>query len=403
MRKSVLAIFLIIILICTSAIAFSGCSLAAKIVGKTYVSYPVSDRFTNGNIEADTNFEDILIDWYGGSVYISQYDGDKFIVRETANQELDADMQLHWALFDATEYGRYYSIEYCKKGMWDLSTIKKDLLILIPTSMEKLNQLSITVRGECDIKIYLPDVSVIEDTGAADYNVHLDAEFGNIDAVFKDVGKFRMIGDGEKEANVRYRRLQAQKVQSIDYVASYAQMIFDISELTGYADIKSFAGNMYFRASNNIRSLKTDMTTGTTFISTKNFDSLDLKTREGLIGVEMHYLQKFRVTMSSYTDYGNNCPYKEPQFGGFLGFDEETGEVPENAIKNYGNIWTVLDGKNAKGTKIVDVKVTSGADVYFGSWQGVPLEAFYETGVLDLPNQYFPQVDEQGQIIQQQN
>ena len=287
--------------------------------------------------------------------------------------------------------------------MWDLSTIKKDLLILIPVSMEKLNHLSITVRGECDIKIYLPNISLVGDLGKSDNNVHLDAEYGNIDAVFKDVDSFRMIGDGEEEANVRYRRLTAKKVGSIDYVASYARPIFSVEELTGYAEIKSFAANIYFRANVNISSLKVDAPLGTTYILTNTFDKLDFTSKTGIIGVEMYYMQKFKVTMSNYTKYGDNLQYKEPHFGGFLGYDYDTGDVAENAITHSGDTWTVLDGKNAKGTKVVDVKISSGADVYFGSWQAVPLEDFYASGVLDLPNPDFPPVEEDPNNNQQQN
>ena len=69
--KKTLIILTIVTLLCVAAFSFSGCSLIAKVQGKTYVNYVQSSRFTAGDMEGDTDFEDILIDWYGGSVNIS--------------------------------------------------------------------------------------------------------------------------------------------------------------------------------------------------------------------------------------------------------------------------------------------------------------------------------------------
>ena len=74
MRKSVLAIFLITVLILSSAIAFSGCSLIAKAQGKTYVNYVQSGAYSVGTMESDVIPDDILIEWYGGSVNVTKYD-----------------------------------------------------------------------------------------------------------------------------------------------------------------------------------------------------------------------------------------------------------------------------------------------------------------------------------------
>ena len=356
MKKTLIILTIILVLICSTTILFSGCSLAAKAMGKTYISYVQSSRFAAGNMEGDTDFEDILIDWYGGSVYISQYDGDKLVIKETANQELSDDMLLRWALFDSSDYGKYYSIKYCKKGMWDLKTIRKDLVILIPKSMEKLNKLSITCKGESSINIYLPDIDVVGDAYGGEYNVHLDAEYGNINALFKNVDSLRMIGDGEKEANKRYRRVSAQTIGSLDFVNSYAKVYFRVKEITNRAEIKAFAGDIVFECEENIKKLTTSNTNGHTFINTKNFNKLDMTSKTGQIGVEMHYLQKFQVTMSNYTEYGANDAYKEPQFKGMIGFDEDTGEVAEDAITHSGDTWTVLDGKDKFG-RINEVKV----------------------------------------------
>ncbi len=384
----------------TSVFIFSGCSLAAKIVGKTYVSYPQASRFLVGETELDSAFEDLLIDWYGGSVYISEYDGDEVLLKETANKELSQDMQVHWAYFQSSDYGDYYSIKYCKKGMWDLSDLKKDLVILIPSNYTTFNKLSITARGECDINIYLPNVSFVGDVYGGDYNVHLDAEYGDINAMFKDVDSLRMIGDGEEKANSRNRVVIAQKVGGIDYVSSFSRVIINVASLTNYADIKNFAGDITFSCHESLRKLTTVTTKGTTYIRAKSFDKLDLTTREGLIGVETSYDQKFKVTMSNYTLYKNNDKYKEPHFIGGLPIDVETNE---EQITHSGDTWTVGTGKNKYG-KDIDVKVMSGADVYFGTPQSFNFEEFEKTGVFDnTPDPVISYEDWQRQTNNQQN
>ena len=390
MKKLAIGIIIGILLVSTLCV-FSGCSLIAKAQGKTYVSYVQSGAYTVGELETDQMAEDFLINWYGGSVNITQYDGDKIIFKETANQDLSDDMKLHWAFWDSSEYGKYYQIQYCSKGIKDLRTIRKDLTVLLPKNIVEYNKFSITGRQGCDINIYLPDVSVVgENQGHP--NVHLDTDKGNINAVFKDIDNVRMIGaDDGKEANKYYSRLSAQKIGSINYVTSYARAIFEIESITDYADIKQFSGDIYMLCNDNIRKLTLSNTTGTTFIATRTFNKLDFTAREGLIGVEIYdFHQKFVVTMSNYTEYSNNVAYKEPHFMGKVGYvpdDELQPGDPDDLydVTHTGDVWRVRDGKDKYG-RDVEVKVESGADVYFGSPQSL-YETLKDTGIFyDLPS-----------------
>ena len=81
-----------------------------------------------------------------------------------------------------------------------------------------------------------------------------------------------------------------------------------------------------------------------------------------------------------YTEHKNNLEYKEPHFSRLLGLDEND----EQQITRSGDVWTVLDGKDKYG-RINEVKVSTGAETYFGSWQGV-ISAFTETGIFDNIN-----------------
>ena len=378
MKKTAI-ILTIIVTLSVLAFAFSGCSLVAKVTGKTYVSYVQSGAYTVGNLEGDIIPDDILIDWYGGSVNVTQYDGDKIIFLEKTNKDLTDDLKLHWAYWDSSEYGKYYQIQYCAKGMFDLSEIKKDLYVLLPRGVDTYNKLSITGRGECSINIYLPDVSFVGECNN-NPNVHLDTEWGNINATFKNIDYFRMLGDSDDIANQYYRKLTAEKVDQIDCVASFNKFIFFVNEVTSYATINSFSGDIFFQSSGNIRKLTIDSSLGTKFLELTTFNKLDLTSKTGMIGVEMHYEQKFQVTMSNYTEHKNNLEYKEPHFSRLLGLDEND----EQQITRSGDVWTVLDGKDKYG-RINEVKVSTGAETYFGSWQGV-ISEFTETGIFDNIN-----------------
>ena len=385
MKKQSLAILLILVLILSSTVAFSGCSLIAKAQGKTYVNYVQSGAYSVGTMESDVIPDDILIEWYGGSVNVTKYDGDKIIFVEKYNQETNDDLKLHWAYWDSSEYGKYYQIQYCAKGMFDLSEIKKDLYVLLPNNVNTYNKLSITGRGECTINIDLPDVSFIGECNG-NPNVHLDTEWGNINAVFKDIDFFRMLGDSDDIANQYYRSLTAEKVDQIDCVASYNRFIFNLKEVTSYANINTFSGDVYFLCTENVRKLTINGGLGTQFLELNTFNKLDLLSKTGMIGVEMHYTQKFQVAMSNYNQYGADLAYKEPYFSKNLGLDDND----EQQITRSGDVWTVLDGKDKYG-RINEVKVSNGAETYFGTWQGV-ISEFTDTGIFEI-TQGYPQID----------
>ena len=389
MKKLAIGVIIGVLLI-SSLFVFSGCSLIGKVTGKTYVSYVQSGAYTVGDLETDQMAEDFLINWYGGSVNIYQYDGDKIIFKETANEETSDDMKLHWAFWDSSEYGKYYQIQYCSKGFKNLKTIRKDLTILLPKDVYEYNHLSITVRQECDVNIYLPEVS-FKGEHKGSVNVHLDAEQGNINAVFKDIDKFRMIGDGGKEANKYYRRLHAQNVGTIDFVNSYEKAIFEVESVTESATIKTYTGDIYFMSNGHVRSITTENTSGTTYIYANTFDKMDLTSRDKPIGVEMSYKQNFVAKMSNYTLYSRDLAYKEPTFVGRIAYVRDEDLKPEDPddvydVVNTGNEWRVHGGKNKYG-KDVEVKVMNGSDTYFGAAGGQALyTVMKDTGIFyDLP------------------
>ena len=397
MKKLTIGVIIGILLVSTIFV-FSGCSLIAKAQGKTYISYVQSGDYKVGELETDQMAEDFLINWYGGSVNIIQYDGDKIVFKETANQELSDDMKLHWAFWDSSEYGKYYQIQYCEKGMKDLKTIKKDLTILLPKDIVEYNKFSITARQECDINIALPNVSVVgENQGHP--NVHLDAEYGNINAVFKNIDSFRMIGDGGKEANKYYRSLRAAEVDTIDCVASFSKFIFNVGEIKSYAEIQSFAGDVYFFCVGNVKRLNIDADLGTKYVFAHTFNKLDFTSKTGIIGIAMNYKQTFQVTMSNYKKNGADLPYKEPNFVGRIAYvldeDLQPGDPDDKLdLVHEGDTWIVRGGKDKYG-RTVDVKIASGADVYFGNNSQALYSIFEETGVFDnmndLPNIEMPE------------
>ncbi len=387
MKKTII-ILTIVTLLFVAAFSFSGCSLIAKAQGKTYISYVQSGAYSVGTMEGDIIPEDILIDWYGGSVNVTKYEGDKIIFVEKTNQETNDDLKLHWAYWDSSEYGKYYQIQYCAKGMYDLSEIKKDLYVFLPNNVDTYNKLSITARGECSINIYLPDVSFVGECNG-NPNVHLDAEWGNINATFKDVDYFRMLGDADDVANQYYRKLVAQKVDQIECVASYNKFIFKVDEVTSYANINTFSGDVYFLCQGNIKKLSIDSSLGTKYITAMSFNKLDFTSTTGIIGVEMDARHKFQVTMSNYTKYSNNLQYKDPQFMGRVGYvpyDELQPGDPDDLydVTHSGDVWTIRDGKDKYG-RINEVKVSTGSDTYFGSFQSLH-STFEETGVFEHRN-----------------
>ncbi len=379
MKKTAI-ILTIIVTLSVLAFAFSGCSLVAKVTGKTYVSYVQSGAYTVGNLEGDIIPDDILINWYGGSVNVTQYDGDKIIFLEKTNKDLSDDLKLHWAYWDSSEYGKYYQIQYCAKGMFDLSEIKKDLYVLLPKDVLSYNKLSVTARGECSINIDLPDVSFVGECNGSP-NVHLDAEWGNIDAEFKDVDSFRMIGDGDEVANQYFRRLTAQKLGTIDCVASFSKFIFNIGEVKSSATINTFSGDVYILCSGNVRSLNVDGALGTKYVFAHSFNKLNFKSKTGIIGVAMNYKQAFQVTMSNYNEYGTNLAYKDPTFVGRIAYvldeDLQPGDPDDKLdLVHEGDTWIVRGGTDK-------VNVSSGADVYFGNNSQALYNTFVDTGVFD--------------------
>lgn len=384
--KKIIALTIVICLFIATLGTLSGCSLVAKITGKTYITYVNASDYTVGGLDSDQDFEDILINWYAGSVNIYEYDGDTLVFKEDVNKNVNEDWQMRWAWWNASDFGKYYQIQYAAKGSWDFKDLKKDLTILIPKKYETLNHLSVTVRDECDINIYLPSISFKGDAVKGSPNVHLDAEFGNINAYFNDIDYFRMIGDGDKIANQYYRRLHANNIGKIDYVCSYSRAMFFVNSITEYAEIKNYAGDIIVECYENIRKLTTSNTIGTTFLELNTFNKLDMTSKDAPIGVEMHYKQKFVVTMSNYTEYGSNLAYKEPHFMGRIGYvpdDELKPDDPDDLydVTHTGDTWRVRDGKDKYGRDI-EVKVESGADVYFGSWQSV-YSSMQETGVFN--------------------
>nr|MCR4875389.1 hypothetical protein [Clostridia bacterium] len=62
----------------------------------------------------------------------------------------------------------------------------------------------------------------------------------------------------------------------------------------------------------------------------------------------------------------------------------------EQQITRSGDVWTVLDGKDKYG-RINEVKVSNGAETYFGTWQGV-ISKFTDTGIFEI-TQGYPQID----------
>ena len=90
--------------------------------------------------------------------------------------------------------------------------------------------------------------------------------------------------------------------------------------------------------------------------------------------------------MSNYNQYGTELSYKEPHFSENLGLDDND----EQQISHSGNVWTVLDGKDKYG-RINEVKVSSGADTYFGTWQSLYM-TFKPTGIFET-TQGVPEID----------
>ena len=88
--------------------------------------------------------------------------------------------------------------------------------------------------------------------------------------------------------------------------------------------------------------------------------------------------------MSNYTKNGTNLAYKEPQFMGRVAYvpDDELQPGDPDDLKDVvqeGDTWIVR-----KGTKY-EVKVSSGADTYFGTWQSL-YTTMEETGILENIN-----------------
>ena len=130
-------------------ICFSGCGL---MIGSNYI-YQNGDKYTAGDREIDDKVTRINVDYLSGNVKVKGTSDDGISIRETANQNIDPDHQVHSWVDGDTLY-----VRYCvSTDMINFNKIEKSLEITIPGEQELDDFIIDVSSGNIDLDGFATD------------------------------------------------------------------------------------------------------------------------------------------------------------------------------------------------------------------------------------------------------
>ena len=117
-------------LIVPMTVCFTGCSFG--LFNSFSYTYENGDKYTAGDREIDDTVTKINIDYLSGGVKVKGTSDDSISIKETVNQTIDADHQVHSWVDGDTLY-----VRYCvSTNMINFNKIEKSLEITIPGEQE---------------------------------------------------------------------------------------------------------------------------------------------------------------------------------------------------------------------------------------------------------------------------
>lgn len=122
-----LFVFALIFILCASLL--SGCMLTFP----SFMSYHYdnADRYTPGGGSLSGTVNKIEIGWLNGSVTVKPHSGDTVTFSEESRRTLSDGLTLHYLLEGTTLH-----IQFCRSGQHNISSLSKDLTVLIPEDIE---------------------------------------------------------------------------------------------------------------------------------------------------------------------------------------------------------------------------------------------------------------------------
>ena len=252
--------------------------------------------------------ENLAVDWTAGSVTIAYHADSTVVLEEKADRVIPEDEKMLWKLD-----GTALKIEYHRPGLFKLTTLAKDLTIILPEGT-KLNKAAIRATS-ADLKVpsLLAEEAVFETTS------------GNTDA-----------------------KVEAKKVRA---VSTSGDVILKLTGIQDSVDLSGTSGNLSLIAEKTenaaIRS-----TSGRISAEAKDFGTITADTTSGGITVKTGRFTGMKLEATS-----GDISAALPQYPGFSGtIDTTSGGISSQIpLENSGNHYSCGDG-SAKLT----IRATSG-------------------------------------------
>lgn len=149
--------------------------------------------------EATSKFEKsgyldmVNINWRDGDVKVYTHDSDEILFEETPNETITEKFMMHCNYQETDKYGHSILVQYCKSGKWNFGNLKKDLIVYIP----KREDLQITIHTyNSDIDFDFTNTTLSE--------MQIQSNYGNVDGIFNDANKVRLLGSSAKTVKDGY-------------------------------------------------------------------------------------------------------------------------------------------------------------------------------------------------------
>ena len=243
-------------LIVPMTVCFTGCSFG--LFNTFSYKYDNGDKYTSGDRDIDETVTRINIDYLSGGVTVKGTSDDSISIRETTNQSIDADHQVHSWVDGDTLY-----VRYCvSTDMINFNKIEKSLEITIP--------------GEQELDDFIIDVSSggISLDGFTTKSLNSHASSGN------------MVIDCSASV--------------IDLNSSSGGISLTQKGNSDSVKIKASSGNMSLNFEGDVNSLKVDSSSGKIAIEqTGNIGDADIRSSSGGVNAKMGTVNTLSVNVSS--------------------------------------------------------------------------------------------------------
>lgn len=252
--------------------------------------------------------ETLAVEWTAGSVTIAYHADNTVILEEKANRAIPEDEKLLWKLDGTT-----LKIEYHRPGLFKLTTLAKDLTIILPEGT-KLNKAVIHATS-ADLKVpsLLAEEAVFETTS------------GNTDA-----------------------KVEAKNVRA---VSTSGDVILKLAGRQDSVEISATSGDLSLTAEETAK-VTAHSTSGRISAEAKDFGTITADTTSGGIAVKTGRFAEMKLEATS-GDISAALP-QDPGFSGTI--DTTSGGINSRIpLENSGNHYSCGDG-SAKLT----IRATSG-------------------------------------------